>query len=238
MPSPMEALMAAMAPAQGGASLPGAESPMPAGAMPTIADNVDGSMAAPAEGGGEEALEEPLEAESQVGMGGGPTPAEVGTEVTAEDGGSGSDLPPHIQQFVSAANADPGNIVRHIVDLLEADRKHVIEAMLPHMEGHGMAAAEAEKLKHQFFKDNPDLEPHADIVGLIAQALDQEDHGLDTDGSFKEVAKRTREKLNFKQAGASLPNKPVNGADLGNGGSPETDKLTMQVQRMKSALRR
>jgi hypothetical protein len=221
----MEALMAAMQPAEGGASLPGAETPAPAGAMP------DPALA--------QGVEMPMEeaGESQVGMGGGPTPAEVGTEITAEEP-QDSDLPPHIQQFVSSANADPGNLVHHIVSLLEADRKHTIEAMLPHMQNHGMAAAETEKLKAQFYKDHPDLEPHADIVGLIAQALDQEDHGLDTASSFKEVAKRTREKLNLVKAGPSLPNKPVSGADLGNGGAPEASTLDMQVKRMKSALRR
>lgn len=165
------------------------------------------------------------------------TPADMGEDAAEGMPEEQPSLPEGDEQFVE--QTDDGEMAafqQQLDTYVQSQVQSQISEMLPQLLQQAIAQYdEAKRAEVNFFKQNPDLEAHTDLIQLLAQGVEQENPDISNEDLLRTVADQARQKLNLVQAGPSLPTGSPMGGQTGQRGSmsPEDHQAQMMADFVK-----
>jgi hypothetical protein len=161
------------------------------------------------------------------------TPADMGEDAAEGMPEEQPSLPEGDEQFVEQTDDGEAAAFQQQLDTyVQSQVQAQVSQMLPQLLAQYDAVKRAEA---NFFKQNPDLEAHTDLIQLLAQGVEQENPDISNEDLLRTVADQARQKLNLVQAGPSLPTGSPMGGQTGQRGSmsPEDHQAQMMADFVK-----
>ena len=127
-------------------------------------------------------------------------------------------LPEGDEQFVEQTDDGEAAAFQQQLDTyVQSQVQAHVSQMLPALVQQALGEYdEVKRAEARFYKENPDLEPHGDLLELLAQGVEKEMPDVSNEDLLRTVADRARQKLNLVQAGPSLPTGSPMGGRTGN----------------------